>query len=163
MAATTITRVIAAGIVGLLLLAGCTSANVHAGSKLDTDLQYIAGQVGLVQSAITDYISTPNQANLDQMAQAAQMAHDQINQWKDNIGIDGNSNSHALDAQVAAGDLKNAMGALVAYSGNPNAATLASLTTQFDGAVGEWNSAITALYAHVKSSEPPPTINCPSC
>lgn len=146
------------------LTACSTSANVHAGSKLDTDLQYVAAQVAIVQQAIDTYSRSPSQTNLDQLAQAAQTVHDQINQDKDSIGLDGNSNTHAIDAQVAAGDLKNSMGALVALSGNPNAATLASFTTQFSQAVGEWNSAVSALYAHqAPSSEPPPTISCPNC
>ena len=43
---------------------------------------------------------------------------------------------------VAADDMKNAMGALVAYTGDPNPATLAQFTTKYGRARDEWNTGI---------------------
>jgi hypothetical protein len=67
--------------------------------------------------------------------------------------VDGSGASGAA-LYGAANDLKNSMGALVAYTGNPNPATLAQASTQYNTAVGEWNDAITTIYAG-KSQTPP--------
>ena len=52
----------------------------------------------------------------------------------------------ALEIFSSANNLKNAMGALVAYTGNPNPATLAHFSTQYQPAVAEWNKGIEAMW-----------------
>ncbi len=87
--------------------------------------------------------------SLDQIAQDAQQAHDNINDIRDNFasasdgGALGNDETEVFGA---ANDLKNAMGAVVAYTGNPNAATLAQFTSSYQTARSEWNNAILSIW-----------------
>jgi hypothetical protein len=54
-----------------------------------------------------------------------------------------------------ANDLKNSMGALVAYTGDPNSATLAHFNSQYGSARTEWNEGVNAIWAGEKNK---PTI-----
>ena len=56
---------------------------------------------------------------------------------------------------AAANDLKNAMGALVAYTGDPNAASLAHFSSQYQSSVAEWNDGIRTIWRLAKLKEPP--------
>ena len=56
---------------------------------------------------------------------------------------------------TAANDLKNAMGAVASYTGNPNPATLAHFTTQYQNAVGEWDDSVKTIWGIAAESNPP--------
>lgn len=124
------------------------------GTKLDTDANQVANNVLLVQAAVQSATASPTQAAVNQLAQTAQFAHDTISNLRSAIAIDGGTG--AADLYGAADDLKNSMGALVAYTGNPNPATLAHFTSQYNTAVTNWNVAVRAHYAG--TSQTPPTI-----
>ena len=49
------------------------------------------------------------------------------------------------------------MGALVAYTGNPNAATLAQFTVKYRKAVAEWDNGVRAIW-HLAGRKNPPTV-----
>ena len=99
-----------------------------------------------------------NQSAVDSFAQLAQQAHDSIDGVRqsfatsDTSGTVGNAE---VEVFTAANDLKNAMGAFVTYAGTPNAATLASLTSQYNNARGEWNQGVDAIWMAAGESGPP--------
>ena len=75
----------------------------------------------LVQVDLAIAVKTPTQANVDQLAQAAQLAHDNIDAIRDDFTGTMTSRTGTLqDAEGSlysnAGELKNAMGALVALA-----------------------------------------------
>lgn len=55
------------------------------------------------------------------------------------VGGNDELSSATLNLQEGANELKNAMGALVAYTGNPNPASLAHLSTQLESGKSKWN------------------------
>lgn len=130
--------------------------NVNDG--LNTQAKQVASTVTDVLTLVTEGEQTPPQATADQVAQGAQEAHDILNNLKAN---EPDAFSHSGDAGYrmydALNGLKNSMGALVTYLGNPNPATLASFKTQYAQAKDEWNAAVQVVYA--KSSQPKPTID----
>jgi hypothetical protein len=124
------------------------------------DAQQVSAYVSDVQVALGLLIKSPTQANLDQVAQLAQEAHDGLDNLRLNLapGWDGDSDtlgSAELNVSSGSNDLKNAMGALVAYTGDPNAATLAHFTTQYQNAAGEWNSGVSVIWRLAHRSAPP--------
>jgi hypothetical protein len=131
---------------------GGGSKSTTVGAALNNDVNTVASGVADVQVTFGTAVQSPSIANLNALAQEAQQAHDTLASLKDQIAADGGNS----DVFGAVNDLKNSMGALVTYTGNPNPATLASFTTQYNTAVGEWNDAITSLYSG--KTQPPPTI-----
>jgi hypothetical protein len=127
------------------------------------DLGFDAGKVeanvGLVQIQLGFTIKSPTAANIDKLAQYAQQAHDNIDGIRAdfaNTNEDGGGLGDAeLSAFSGANDLKNAMGALVAYTGDPNAATLASFTTQYQKARGEWDYGVRTIWRVAQKKHPP--------
>jgi len=101
-------------------------------------------QAGL---AIMSKSATPDDMN--SFAQLAQQAHDFIDGVRndfatsDTTGALGNAE---VEVFAAANDLKNAMGAVVAYTGDPNPATLAHFTSLYQTAVSEWNDGIRTIW-----------------
>jgi hypothetical protein len=114
-----------------------------------------------VQASVDDVgIDIATKASIDQTAQDAQQAHNGIDSVRNDFA-DTSSNGSLDNAEVevfgAANDLKNAMGALVSYTGDPNPATLAQFTTQYQNARGEWNAGVRAIW-RMAGREHPPTI-----
>lgn len=126
------------------------------GGKEKVEVQTVAAEVALIQQAITEASKNATPDSVNQLAQAAQQAHDDFGEAKDNFASDAPTNDQTAAVFGAMDDLRHAMGALVTYTGNPNPATLASFTTQWQRAVGEWNDAVTALW--VNNPDPAPTI-----
>jgi hypothetical protein len=62
---------------------------------------------------------------------------------------------------VGAKDLKNSMGALVAYLGNPNRATFARFTNEYEQAVAEWDAGVRIVWGVAHRSHPPMVYCCP--
>ena len=124
-----------------------------------TDIQtdVVAPEAGV--RLLADDPSNVNQAAIDELATMAQQGHDDLANRKDAIAAatDGTGQIQTLEAEAYAGanDLKNALGALVAYTGNPNAATLAQFTSQFQTGQSEWNDAVTQLWQDAGATKPP--------
>lgn len=102
----------------------------------------------------------PTQANVDELAQVAQESHDEIAGVRDDFAMCTTSHSGTLQDVEGllysdAGEVKNAMGAMVAYCGAPNAATLARFTTQYDQARTDWDRDVRAIWAIAREKKPP--------
>lgn len=122
------------------------------------DAARIAATVGAVQIEAGVTQGAPNQANVDQLAQAAQQAHDTIGALRDSFATTdytGKVNDAQINVFAGAGDLHDAMTALVDYAGNPNAATLARFTTPYQRAVAEWDDGVTTIWRLARTSHPP--------
>jgi hypothetical protein len=110
-----------------------------------------------VQLAVGEAERSATQASIDQLAQAAQTAHDNIDAIRTDFtysdtGSLGDAEGNVL---LGANDLKNAMGALVAYTGNPNPATLAHFNSQYSTARAEWNNGIRVIWRLGRRRHPP--------
>lgn len=86
---------------------------------------------------------------IDEIAKAAQEGHDEIDGFRQEL-FDAEGGKKLSEATFAlsegANELKNAMGGLVAYSGNPNPATLAHFSVQMQAAQGKWNQAVDEVW-----------------
>jgi len=123
------------------------------------DADRVQANIEDTQAVLGITIKSPTLANVNQLAQQAQQAHDNLDAIRTDFAS-GSSDSGTLgDAELSAfsgaNDLKNAMGALVAYTGNPNPATLAHFTSQYQGAVAEWNSGIRTIWRVAHRRQPP--------
>jgi hypothetical protein len=101
---------------------------------------------------------SPTQVNLDRLATVAQQAHDDLDAIRANFATatDGGALGNAeLDMFSGANDLKNAMGALVAEAGAPNAATVAHFNTSYAHAVKEWNGGARTIWHIAHRTSPP--------
>jgi hypothetical protein len=86
---------------------------------------------------------------VDELAKVAQEAHDELDNIRSELFKSGGNekvSSATLELQEGANELKNAMGALVAYTGSPNPATLAHFTTQLEAAKGKWNEGANEIW-----------------
>ena len=95
---------------------------------------------------------------LNQFAQLAQQAHDSIDAVRQDFATgdtSGNVGNAEVELFTAANDLKNAMGAVVAVTGNPNPATLAHFTSQYQNAVSEWDDGVKTVWSIAGESKPP--------
>jgi hypothetical protein len=145
------------------ILAGCGSSESSSSGSLSgaqSEAQaYITGKEHTINLGRVDYEHVVALAALaekhssteviDEIAKVAQEAHDQIDGFREELfKTEGDKKlSEATFAlSEAAGELKNAMGALVAYTGNPNPATLAHFGVQVQGAQGKWNQAVDEIW-----------------
>lgn len=124
----------------------------HHGHDATTVATAVAAVRVMVSAGQTD-------ADLVSIAQGAQQAHDLLDQVRNDFAeSDGGKLGDAeLDAFAGANDLKNAMGALVAYAGDSNPATLAHFTTQFANARAEWNHGVRAIW-HLAGEHNAPSV-----
>ena len=125
------------------------------------DADKVQANIEDVQIRLGMAIKTPTQANVDLLAQQAQEAHDNLDAIRDDFtttDFSGELGNAQLNAFSGANDLKNAMGALVAYTGDPTPATLAHFTSQYQNAASEWDSGVRTIWrlAHRKH---PPTVS----
>jgi hypothetical protein len=95
-------------------------------------------------------IAIGSKESADQVAQAAQTAHDNLDAIRTDFALTTSTSGNLGNAEIeifgAVNDLKNAMGALVTYAGTPNAATLAKFNTQYETAAGEWNDGVRLVW-----------------
>jgi hypothetical protein len=122
--------------------------------------EYVAGIVRIVQTGVNKTAPSGSEAEsaLYELAQVAQKAHDQIDEVRNNFATtetNGAVGKAAVEVFTAANELKNAMGAIVAYTGNPNPATLAHFTSQYTPAREEWNEGVKAIWSLAHKSKPP--------
>lgn len=100
----------------------------------------------------------PGQVNLATVDQFAQQAHDSIDGVRNDFATGDDSGAlENAEAEMfdAANGLKNSMGAVVAYTGNPNPATLASFTIQYQPAEAEWNDGVRKVWRLAHKPKPP--------
>lgn len=128
---------------------------------LGADANRVQASVAAVQVGVIELQKAATQANLDQVAQLAQQAHDNLDGVRQDFAQtttqSGDLGNAQLEVFTAANDLKNAMGALVAYTGNPNPATLAHFTTAYQAARSEWNDGVSTIW-RVARLEKAPTL-----
>jgi len=108
------------------------------------DYEHVAALVGLAGKSGNE-IGTVT----DELAKVAQEAHNEIGDFREEL-IKTSGNEKLTDATVelseGANELKNAMGAIVAYTGNPNPATLAHVSTQLEAAKDKWNTGVDEIW-----------------
>jgi rRNA maturation endonuclease Nob1 len=134
-----------------------TSARSYA-SRHAHEINTVHVMVQSVQIAVALAQKSPTQDSLNQLAQIAQQAHDSIDGVRQDFADTSDSGSLGnaeLEVFTAANDLKNSMGALVAYTGDPNAATLAHFTSQYGPAIAEWNDGIRVIWRAAHRKKPP--------
>lgn len=123
------------------------------------DAEHVVGLLAIVQVALHEGEKhEAGESSLDAITQAAQGAHDQINEIRSDFASGETSGAlehAALEVFSAANELKNAMGAMVAYTGNPNPATLAHFTSQYTPAREEWNEGVKTIWRLAHESHPP--------
>jgi hypothetical protein len=99
-----------------------------------------------------------NEHEVSELATAAQKAHDQIDEERHELfRPEGNEQlgQATLEVEEGANELKNSMGALVAYTGNPNPATLAHVNVQFEHAKSKWDEGVTTIWSLAHESKAP--------
>jgi hypothetical protein len=92
---------------------------------------------------------------INELAKVAQESHDQIDGFRQELFKtegDKKLSEATFTLSEGANELKNAMGALVAYTGSPNPATLAHLTVQLQAAKGKWNEGAEGIWSIAKES-----------
>lgn len=86
---------------------------------------------------------------IDELAKVAQEAHNEIDGFRQELfKPDGDKKLSEATFVLSEGanELKNAMGGLVAYTGNPNPATLAHFSTQLESAKSTWNQGVEEIW-----------------
>lgn len=131
-------------------------------TKSRRDIDMVQASVQSAEISLGLAIKDSTQSNVNQAAQAAQQAHDALDNIKDDLAVNGSVGSSGLDnaeTQVfgACEELRDAMADLVGYAGNPNAATLARLNSKFESGRSDWNSAVRYVW-RVAHEHKPPTI-----
>jgi hypothetical protein len=125
-------------------------------NSLEVDANKVQANLEVVQISLGLAIKNSSESNVYKLAQYAQQAHDNIDSIRQEFANTTTDSGALGDAQLAAfsgaNDLKNSMGALVAYTGDPNPATLASFSSQYQKARGEWNYGVRTIWrmAHKK-------------
>jgi hypothetical protein len=86
---------------------------------------------------------------INEVAKVAQEAHNELDSVREEL-FDSEASEKlknaSLELSEGANELKNAMGAIVAYAGSPNPASLAHATTQMQSAKSKWNTAVDEIW-----------------
>jgi hypothetical protein len=151
----------------ILMSVGVASAPAAPTSTIDdaqtyikghgADANRVAGNVLIAEIGIDQVSKSGTQANLNKLASYAQNAHDNVDAIRNNFAETGSGALGNAELLVfeGANDLKNSMGALVAWTGDPNAATLAHFTSQFTRGRSEWNTGIKTIWKLAHHKKPP--------
>lgn len=160
-------RVLTVCVVGFVLigLAACGGPKAtvaeQARSYIDkngADVNRVQANVLTMRVMIGLARKAPTQGNVNGLAQGAQQAHDNLNNLRYNLTGDfpgGALGDAELSVFSGTGNLRDAMSALVTYTGTPNAATLAQFTTKYQSAVAEWNSGVRTIWKLAHTRKPP--------
>jgi hypothetical protein len=120
------------------------SQKSHAINIGRVDYEHVAALVGLATKAGNETTTV-----VDELAKVAQEAHNEIDGFRQELFKSGGNeklSDATLQLSEGANELKNAMGAIVAYTGNPNPATLAHVSTQLEGAKAKWNEGVDEIW-----------------
>jgi hypothetical protein len=123
-----------------------------------TDAKRVAVNIEVVEISVGELQKESSETKLDEVAAQAQKAHNNLDEIRNEFAtteFSGEVEKGALQVFTSANGLKNAMGALVAYTGTPNAASLAHFTTQYEPAKEEWNEGIKTIYGLAHEKEAP--------
>jgi len=123
-----------------------------------SDANRVQASVQAVEIGVAQAAKSETESSLDELAQLAQTAHDNLNTIRNDFASGSYSGEvEKASAQVftSANGLKNAMGALVAYTGNPDPATLAHFTSQYMPAKEEWDEGVSAIWRLAHEANPP--------
>jgi hypothetical protein len=116
-----------------------------------------------VQAAVGKAMKEGSAGNLDEVATVAQEAHNKVNELREGFNAADDSNevdaSASVEVMEGANELKNSMGALVEYTGNPNPATLAHFTTQYNSGKEKWNEGVSTLWERAPTDTTEGTAN----
>jgi hypothetical protein len=163
-------RLAAAGIVsvvGLLALgiAGCGESNNPA-SDAKTYVRTISTDTAQVQADEIKVGLDILHNDVTGLAQDAQTAHDDFVNVKTDIRGAGTSvadNTRLGNAEYqmdnAINELKNGMGAIVAFTENPNAGTLGAANSKLDQGITDWDQAATVIWTMAGQSNAIPTLS----
>jgi hypothetical protein len=127
-------------------------------AKYGADANRVQANIQVVQITVVTLQKSPTQDALNQVAIQAQTAHDNLDAIRaDFAGGFGSDELGSAELEVfsAADDLKNSMGALVAYTGDPNPATLAHFNAQYHQGISEWNNGVRTIWRLAKRAKPP--------
>ncbi len=159
------TTVVPVACLAAIVLAGCASSSAQPGAvsffkEHGQQAARVGGSVRRVEAEVRALSRPPTKQQLTRVAAAAEDASERIselrNGWSAPENIEGEELS-TLEAQLfeSSGELKNAMAALVTYSGDPRAAQLVPYTTYIKSASEKWNEGVTQLWYVVKAGMPP--------
>jgi hypothetical protein len=115
--------------------------NINVGR---VDYEHVALLTGLLAKSGSESSTVVNE-----VAEVAQEAHNEIDGFREELfKTDGDKklSQATFELSEGANELKNAIGALVAYTGNPNPATLAHFSTQLDAAKAKWNEGVDEIW-----------------
>lgn len=117
--------------------------------RLGGDARTLGASVSAVVVAV-GLARQSSQVDVNEVAMLAQQAHDTLDgirqDFADTTTTDGSLGAAELEVFAAANDLKNSMGALVAYTGSPDPASLARFAVGFRDARGRWNDGVVAIW-----------------
>lgn len=157
------TAALAAAVV--LLAAGCSGQGQTPAQKASGYISHhgaealaVQQDITAVQAAMTRVVAQSSTETVNSLALVAQQAHDDLSSGKDSfaqVGGGGDVGNAITDVYSAVNDLKNAMGGIVAFTGDPNPATQAKMITQYQSAVAEWNDAVTTIWSAAGQATPP--------
>lgn len=154
---------IAAGAV-LIVIVAIVIAVATGGSSAKTPTENAASYISTINSparrvraTVEDVLASvglaekdPSPDASDEVAATAQQAHDSLDELRSDFAqtstTSGSLGEDELKVFSAANEFKNAMGAVVAYEGEPNAATLAHFSAPYDRAVVEWNEGVDGIW-----------------
>lgn len=118
------------------------------------DFQIVTAGISNVQTEVGLLASGSSSGDINQLASSAEELHGSF----DNVHTDllsDNSSSGVIEVWTASGELRDSMADLAAYTGNPNPATLARFTTNYDHAAANWNQGVDDLWASAHEKMPP--------
>jgi hypothetical protein len=117
-------------------------------AALDAAAQHVHSIAITVLVKFGTAMGDERQDSVNQLAIAAQNAYGNLDAIKSSdAGVFSNSGDAGYEMFGALNDLKNSMGALVAYTGDPNPATLAQFNRQWQAAASRWNDGVFKVYA----------------
>lgn len=154
-------------IIVAVVAGGKSKSHSSAASEAGSYIKAKGARIDIINATVSDVLvqlgkviknGGSSTTEVDEMATEAQKAHDRVNELRSELfQAEGNEElSHAsLAIEEGANELKNAMGALVAYAGNPNPATLAHLNAQFEKGKEKWDEGVETVWRIAKKGEAP--------
>jgi len=118
----------------------------------------VAVNIDGVEVTVGELQKEETEEKIDELAKTAQEAHNNIDEVRNSFAttnFSGEVEKAAVQVFTSANSLKNAMGALVAYTGTPSPATLAHFTTQYEPAKAEWDEGISTIWQLAHESKAP--------